>query len=69
MMRDLLIAALRGINLFMSQIIERFCFRLLPSASCLKVFTPSVRTEQESVKTKGSVRCNLAMRSSEKFGT
>lgn len=69
MVRDLLIAALRGINLFTSQIIERSCFWLLPSASCLEVFTPSVRTEQELVKTKGLVRCSLAMRSSEKFGT
>lgn len=69
MVRGLLITTLRGINLFTSQIIERSCFWLLPSASCLKVFTPSVRTEQELVKTKGFVKCSLAMRSSEKFGT
>lgn len=69
MLRDLLIATLRGINLFTSQIIERSCFWLLLPASCLKVFPPSVRTELELVKTKEFVRCSLAMRSSEKFGT
>lgn len=65
MVTDLLITTLRGINLFTSQIIERSCLQLLTSASCLKVFTPSLRTEQEFVTTKELVRCVIAMRSSE----
>lgn len=65
---DLLITALRGINPFTSNIIERSCLQLLTSASCLKVFTFSLGTEQEFVKEKEFVRCIIAMSSEETGG-
>lgn len=63
---DLLITVLRGINPFTSDIIERSCLQLLASASCLKVFTFSLGTEQEFAKEKEFVR--LSAMSSEETG-